>query len=147
MAYTIADSGRREEFSTGSRRDTREGKGRYDLLPPRAMRCLARHFEEGSKKYGDRNWELGQPMSRLMDSGLRHSFAAIQGQQDEDHLVAAAWNLLAAIEIRERVLAQILPSALADLPGIAQPAIDAVAFAPHVCPANGPVHHGDGQDA
>ena len=32
----IKDSGKREEFQTGSRRDTREGKGRFDLFPPLA---------------------------------------------------------------------------------------------------------------
>ena len=35
------------------------GKGRCDLLPPNALLRLARHFENGSKKYGDRNWEKG----------------------------------------------------------------------------------------
>jgi len=33
----VRDSGKREEFDTGSRRDTRQGKGRYDLLSPIAL--------------------------------------------------------------------------------------------------------------
>ena len=56
---TVMDSGERQEFSTGSVRDTRKGKGRFDLLPPKAIRRLAVHFESGAIKYGDRNWEKG----------------------------------------------------------------------------------------
>ncbi|HUS51203.1 MAG TPA: dATP/dGTP diphosphohydrolase domain-containing protein, partial [Candidatus Paceibacterota bacterium] len=68
----VKDSGKRQDFDTGSRRDTRDGKGRYDLLPVRAIKRLAKHYENGAKKYGDRNWEKGQPLSRYLDSALRH---------------------------------------------------------------------------
>ena len=61
----VRDSGQRQEFETGSRRDTREGKGRYDLLPAHAIFLVARQLEEGAKKYGERNWEKGQPLSGL----------------------------------------------------------------------------------
>lgn len=47
----VTDSGVREEFATGSRRDSRDGKGRYDLIPPIPMKRLARHYENGAKKY------------------------------------------------------------------------------------------------
>ena len=112
----IKDSGKRQEFDTGSRRDTRDGKGRYDLLPARAIARLARHFEAGSKKYGDRNWEKGQPLSRYLDSGIRHAFKYLEGQQDEDHLIAACWNLLCAADTEERLKVGILPKELHDLP-------------------------------
>lgn len=111
---TVKDSGVRESFPTGSVRDTRAGKGRYDLLPTRALRRVARHFEAGAIKYGDRNWEKGQPISRYLDSALRHTFNHLEGQRDEDHLAAAAWNILAAIETGERCKAGLLPAALDD---------------------------------
>ena len=114
-----------EHFPTGSVRDSREGKGRFDLLPPRALRLLARHFELGAQRYGERNWELGQPLSRLMDSTLRHLFRYMElgeparpvedGIPYEDHLTAAACNILAAMEIRERAYAGLLSSKLCDL--------------------------------
>ena len=112
----ILDSGVREKFDTGSKRDTRDGKGRFDLLPTRALLRLARHFEAGAKKYGDRNWEKGQPLSRYMDSAIRHSFKYLQGERDEDHLIAAAWNLMCAAETEERVKINILGKELDDLP-------------------------------
>lgn len=99
----VKDSGERQDFGTGSVRDTQTGKGRYDLLPPRAVRRLAQHFENGAVKYGDRNWEKGQPLGRYLDSALRHTFAILQGKRDEDHAAAAAWNLLAFIETAERI--------------------------------------------
>lgn len=98
----IKDSGVREDFSGGSVRDVRSGKGRYDLLPTRAIGRVAKHFEKGALKYGERNWELGQPVSRFLDSGLRHLFNHLEGKGDEDHLAAAAWNILAAIETEMR---------------------------------------------
>lgn len=125
MPYELKDSGVREEFETGSRRDTRAGKGRYDLLPPRAMRRLAQVFEAGGAKYGDRNWERGQPLSRFLDSGIRHAFDWLEGKGDEDHLAQAVWNLLCAMETQERVKAGVLPAELADVgPGV-PPATDA----------------------
>lgn len=33
---------------------------------------VAKHFEDGAKKYGDRNWEKGIPCDRYIDSAVRH---------------------------------------------------------------------------
>ena len=116
MSYQeVKDSGKREEFSTGSVRDIREGKGRYDLIPPKSLRRLAQHYENGAKKYGDRNWEKGQPLSRYLDSAIRHTFNYLDGQRDEDHLIAAIWNLMAIIDHEERIKLGELPEELNDL--------------------------------
>jgi hypothetical protein len=117
MFDKVKDSGVREEMPTGSRRDSRAGKGRYDLLPTFGLHRLARHFENGSKKYGDRNWEIGQTLSRLLDSGIRHAFEYLQGQADEDHLAGAVWNLICALDTEERIRRGLLPADLDDLPG------------------------------
>jgi hypothetical protein len=114
--FETKDSGAREQFDTGSQRDTRKGKGRFDLLPPRAIRRLAQLYERGANKYGDRNWEKGQPCSRYLDSMLRHAFAVSQGVVDEDHLAAVAWNALAIIDQQERIAEGLLDSSLDDLP-------------------------------
>lgn len=112
----LKDSGQREEFTTGSRRDTREGKGRYDLLPPHSIFRLARVFERGAAKYEPRNWEKGQPLTRYIDSALRHLFKFLEGHRDEDHAAQAMWNIAAMIETEERVRLGKLPAELNDLP-------------------------------
>lgn len=114
----VKDSGERENFDTGSVRDTRKGKGRFDLLPPRGLREVAQHFEAGAAKYGDNNWTLGQPLSRFMDSGLRHAFLVLQDQQDENHAAAACWNLLCFLDTRARIREGLLPSELDDIGGV-----------------------------
>ena len=112
----VKDSGKRQSFKTGSVRDISEGKGRYDLLPTRALRRLAEHYENGAKKYGDRNWEKGQPLARMLDSAMRHLFKALEGQTDEDHWVASIWNLMAIVEYQERIEEGIMDKNLNDLP-------------------------------
>jgi hypothetical protein len=111
----VKDSGKREEFNTGSKRDTREGKGRYDLITPIALFRLARHYENGAVKYGDRNWEKGQPISRYLDSAIRHIYKHLEGYRDEDHLSAGAWNLMGAIHTEEMIERGLLPKELNDL--------------------------------
>lgn len=106
----------KRQFATGSQRDNRDGKGRFDLLPPRAMLLLAKLFEKGAENYGDRNWEKGQDLGSYFDSGLRHVFEYMAGHTNEDHLVSAAWNFMAAIETRERIREGILGSDLENIP-------------------------------
>lgn len=112
----VKDSGTRQKFKTGAVRDAQRGKGRYDLLPTRAIRRLAEHYENGAVKYGDNNWLKGIPLKRMIDSAIRHLFKALEGQIDEDHLIACAWNVLGIIEIQERIEEGLLPKSLDNLP-------------------------------
>jgi len=110
--FEVKDSGYRQEFSTGARRDTQEGKGRFDLLPCHAITRLAEHFENGSKKYGDDNWRKGIPLNRYLDSAFRHLYKFMDGQRDEDHAIAAAWNILCLIETEYMIDNKELPEEL-----------------------------------
>ena len=112
----VKDSGKRQNFKSGSVRDSRDKKGRYDLLMPHAIYLVARQLEEGAFKYAERNWELGQPLSRYMDSALRHLFRHLEGHRDERHDVACAWNVLAMIETKNKIDLGKLPKELDDLP-------------------------------
>ena len=89
----ITDSGDRTQFSSGAVRDMHTGKGRYDLLPWCVIDRLAKHYEAGALKYSDRNWEKGIPAHSFADSAARHFGKYMDGQRDEDHLIAAIWNL------------------------------------------------------
>ena len=95
----IKDSGERTEFESGAVRDMHEGKGRMDLLPWAAIIEVSKHCEEGAKKYGEHNVDKGIPTHSLCDSAARHLARYLDGQVDENHLVAAAWNLLWAVQM------------------------------------------------
>jgi hypothetical protein len=114
--YTLPDSGSRQQFDTGAHRDIQQGKGRYDLLPPFAIQRVAIHFEDGALKYNDRNWEKGIPLTRFYDSAKRHLDKHAQGEDSEDHLAAAAWNIMCMMDTEERIAKGILPSSLDDRP-------------------------------
>lgn len=114
--YSIKDSGERKVFETGANRDIQTGKGRFDLLPWRTIKALAIHYEKGCIKYGDRNWEKGLPISRFMSSAMRHASQFILGLDDENHLIAAIWNLCCAYDTVLRIQEGILPENLYDLP-------------------------------
>lgn len=148
----IKDSGNRTEFATGAVRDIQQGKGRFDLMPLKAMGKLlwlhersdeksavttsdivmdiyqfeqlgnfnylmmavnsyakmtnkdifalmldvARHFENGALKYGEHNWQKGIPISRYIDSAVRHLMKDLAGETDEDHAAAFVWNCMCA---------------------------------------------------
>lgn len=58
---------------------------------------LAVHFEEGAKKYGERNWEKGLPVHCYIDSAVRHYLKWLRGDKDEPHDRAFVWNLVCCI--------------------------------------------------
>lgn len=64
-----------------------------------ATMCLevAKHFEEGAKKYGDDNWRKGIPAHVYIDSAVRHYLKFLAHWDDEPHDRAVAWNLLCCI--------------------------------------------------
>lgn len=96
----IKDSGERTEFETGAKRDMHGGKGRMDLLPWYGIMEVSKHCEEGALKYGEHNVDKGIPLHSLLDSAARHLAKYMVGMDDEDHLRAACWNLLWALNQR-----------------------------------------------
>lgn len=64
---------------------------------PTMLLEVAVHFEEGAKKYGERNWQKGIPVSRYIDSAVRHYLKFRRGDDDERHDRAFCWNIICAI--------------------------------------------------
>lgn len=62
-----------------------------------ALLELAVHYEDGCKKYGERNWEKGIPVHCFLDSAIRHYLKLRRGDKDERHDRAVLWNLYGAI--------------------------------------------------
>lgn len=97
----------KQEGAKGKRNN--EGKLRYDLVEPYAMRELVKVFTGGAKKYDDHNWlNGGMDYSKMLASLKRH-IAAFEMGEDYDpemselvgepvhHMAMAAWNALGLV--------------------------------------------------
>lgn len=105
--FVVKDSGAREDFESGMRRDTEEGKVDFTLaLDGPLFRRYAEHLTKGAAKYGKRNWQLANSeveMERFKRSAFRHFVQWIEGDRDEDHAAAVVFNLNAAEYVRGRL--------------------------------------------
>lgn len=100
--FITKDSGARQDFPTGMVRDTQDGKPRFDLIPVEGLRRLADLYARGAEKYDDDNWKKGQPYSRAYASLFRHLIQWREGDKDEDHLAAVAWNAFALMYYEDK---------------------------------------------
>lgn len=97
----IKDSGERTQFPSGAVRDMHSGKGDMASVPWESILRLSRHYENGTKKYGRWNFRKGINLSSYIDSACRHLAKYQCGCDDEDHLAAAAFNVLGAMLVEE----------------------------------------------
>ena len=95
--YQILDSGERTVFPTGSVRDMHEGKSNTPSTPKKTNLRLSNHYKKKKKKYQRWNFRKGIPVSSFIDSACRHLAKYQCGMDDEDHLAAAAFNVLGAM--------------------------------------------------
>ena len=72
-----------------------------DLDPYTCLLEVAKHFEDGAVKYGERNWEKGIPVHCYIDSAVRHYLKYRRGDGDEPHDRAFMWNILCALWTHE----------------------------------------------
>ncbi len=99
MQFETLDSGKRQEFSSGMKRDTQDDKPRYDLIWRPGLKRLAELYARGSVKYSARNWmkaDSQDELDRFIASANRHFEAWIQGDRSEDHMSGAVFNLFGA---------------------------------------------------
>lgn len=69
----------------------------YGWDVPTMLLEVSKHMEEGAKKYGERNWEKGLPVSCFIDSAVRHYLKLLRGDDDEPHDRAFCWNMLCCL--------------------------------------------------
>lgn len=112
----LPDSGHRHVYPSGAERERAMGKGRYDLIPPSALRRVAQHFENGAEKYAERNWEKGVSQSDCMDSLLRHAQEYLDGDRREDHLAAVIWNAMVMMDQEKKGHLMKIDDSFLDLP-------------------------------
>lgn len=107
--YVTKDSGKRQEFSTGMKRDVQEGKPRYDLLDRPMLKRWADLMARGAVKYGEENWrkaETEEELKRFQSSALRHMFQWLNGDTDEDHASAILFNVAGAEMVLSKLKAK-----------------------------------------
>lgn len=105
--YETKYSGTHQEYASGMRRDSQDGKPRFDLIRTKAQpyeeQMIYRYamlLARGAEKYSARNWEDGnseEELDRAKASLLRHTEQLVAGEEDEDH-AAAVWFNAQAIE-------------------------------------------------
>lgn len=113
--YITRDSGKKQKFDSGYQRDTQKGKARFDLIPTGPLRRVADLYARGAEKYGESNWELGAPVSRMYASLFRHLIQFAEGDKAEDHLAAVVWNAFAIMHFQDQIEKGNLPEELNDM--------------------------------
>ena len=93
--------GKPRQFDTGAQRDSSEGKLRMSLVPHKALNDVMMRYIQGADAYGENNWKKGMKHSVLYDSTMRHLMQDFTGDDTEDHLGAALWNIMSMIWNRD----------------------------------------------
>ncbi len=104
--FITKDSGERQEFSTGMKRDTQTNKPRYDLVDIPMLKRWAELMARGAEKYGENNWRKAateEEMNRFAASLLRHTFQLLEGDRTEDHGAAICFNAAGYEMVREKI--------------------------------------------
>lgn len=103
------------EYIGGAIRDNQSDKLRIDLIPEYSLYRLARHYQNGAKKYAERNWEKGLPLSTFIASAKRHLMMVDMGDKSEDHEIAVAWNMFGLAWTKRMIEIGELPPELDDV--------------------------------
>jgi hypothetical protein len=111
LSYAVKDSGQRQQFDSGSLRDTTTGKVDYSrVLDGPLFERLAAHLTAAETKYpdyapGKPNWTListEEELVRYRKSAVRHFWQWYRGDTDEDHFAATVFNLNGAELIKQK---------------------------------------------
>ena len=107
------------EGADGGGKRLNKGKTKIELTPPEWEWALADVSTQGSKKYAERNWELGMKWSTMIGAMKRHvlkfqagerydgeKFSLEEGTTGCHHLAMVAWNALALMSYDLRIIGQ-----------------------------------------
>ncbi len=105
QGFTTKDSGKRQEFASGMKRDTTEGKIDYLLIRSGPMfKRWAELMARGAVKYDEDNWlqaDSEDELERFKVSAARHFEQWVDGDTDEDHAAAVIFNMNGYEYVRE----------------------------------------------
>ena len=86
-----------EHFAVECYANTSDDSETHTKVESHMLLEVAKHFEEGAKKYGENNWQKGIPVHCYIDSAVRHYLKWLRDDQDEPHDRAFVWNLMCCI--------------------------------------------------
>jgi hypothetical protein len=111
--FVTKDSGQRQDYASGMRRDLQKGKPRFDLILPAGVPYnetmlyrWAMLLSRGAEKYSERNWEKAnsqEELDRFKASAMRHMVQWFSGESDEDHASAILFNVNCYETIKEKI--------------------------------------------
>jgi len=111
--FITKDSGKRQEYKSGMKRDLQENKARFDLVIAKYTKYnksllyrWAMLMYRGLVKYGERNWEKAdseEELNRFKASAFRHFMQWFSEEDDEDHAVAVLFNINCYETIKEKI--------------------------------------------
>ena len=109
--FITKDSGVRQDYNSGMRRDLQDGKPRYDLMiaighDHDMITRFAEMLERGMDKYGYRNWEKAdseEELIRFKASAFRHFIQWFKEIEDEDHAAAVFFNINAVEFLKDKL--------------------------------------------
>ncbi len=120
--FVVKDSGKRQEFASGSVRDTSEGKIKWSRITfGPMMRRWADHLTKAEVKYPDPtpgipNFTListEEERIRYRESAFRHFMSWWHEEKDEDHAAAVFFNINGVAIIDEK---RAQPKAFLEIP-------------------------------
>ncbi len=112
--YVTKDSGKRQDYKSGMRRDLQDDKPNFSLCIPvnqpfeeQLLTRWAGLMSRGAEKYGQRNWEKAdseEELERFKASAFRHFIQWLTNLDDgEDHAAAVIFNLNCAEYVKWRI--------------------------------------------
>lgn len=89
---------------TGGQKESKEE--RFDLIPTKPLRMLARVFGKGAKKYAPNNWRKGYDWGLSYAALQRHLHAYWEGEYTDPetglpHLAHASWHCMVLQEFHD----------------------------------------------
>ncbi len=107
MTFTTKDSGQRQEFASGMKRDVTTGKTLWHLVASGPMlKRWAELLTRGAEKYDADNWMKADgeaEQKRFKESAFRHFMQWYSGDTDEDHGAAVMFNINGAEYVKDKL--------------------------------------------
>ena len=106
MTFITKDSGKRQEYASGMRRDVQENKPRFDLIYEPLLTEWAYLMARGAEKYTENNWKKAnsiEELNRFKASAWRHFVQFMKGEEDEAHHAAVLFNIAGCMYVMDKI--------------------------------------------